>query len=110
MRDHRYKQGERLPSEDELCREFGASRITIRQAVGRLVELGLVTRRRGSGTFVSVRPQERPPETVQFTAALEDLFAQVETVSTKSAQITEEPPPPDVRALLGLDGATQVAV
>jgi DNA-binding GntR family transcriptional regulator len=51
MRDHRYKQGERLPSEDELCREFGASRITIRQAVGRLVDLGLVTRRRGSGTF-----------------------------------------------------------
>ena len=55
MRDHRYKQGERLPSEDELFREFGASRITIRQAVGRLVDLGFVTRRRGSGTFVSAR-------------------------------------------------------
>jgi GntR family transcriptional regulator len=110
MRDHRYKQGERLPSEDELCREFGASRITIRQAVGRLVELGLVTRRRGSGTFVSARPEERPPETVKFTAALEDLFAQVETVSTKSAQITEEPPPIDVRTLLGLDGGAKVVV
>jgi GntR family transcriptional regulator len=110
MRDHRYKQGERLPSEDELCREFGASRITIRQAVGRLVELGLVTRRRGSGTFVSVRQEERPPETVKFTAALEDLFAQVETVSTKSAQITEEAPPLDVRALLGLDDGVPVTV
>lgn len=110
MRDHRYKQGERLPSEDELCREFGASRITIRQAVGRLVDLGLVTRRRGSGTFVSLREKERPPETVKFTAALEDLFAQVETVSTKSAQITEERPPLDVRLLLGLDESAQVVV
>ena len=110
LRDHRYKQGERLPSEDELCREFGASRITIRQAVGRLVDLGHVTRRRGSGTFVSARHEERPPETVKFTAALEDLFAQVETVSTKSAQITEEQPPIDVRTLLGLDEDTPVVV
>lgn len=102
LRDHRYRPGERLPSEDELCREFATSRITIRQAVGRLVDLGLVTRRRGSGTFVSARQDARPPETVKFTAALEDLFAQVETVSTKWAEITEEPPPRDVRALLGL--------
>ena len=110
MRDHRYKQGERLPSEDELCREFGASRITIRQAVGRLVDLGFVTRRRGSGTFVSARQEERPPETVKFTAALEDLFAHVERVSTKSAQITEEQPPIDVRTLLGVDEDAQVVV
>lgn len=110
IRDHRYKQGDRLPSEDELCREFGASRITIRQAVGRLVDRGLVTRRRGSGTFVSTRQEERSPETVKFTAALEDLFAQVETVSTKSAQITEEQPPLDVRTLLGLDEGTPVVV
>ena len=110
MRDHRYKQGERLPSEDELCREFGASRITIRQAVGRLVDLGFVTRRRGSGTFVSARQEERPPEMVKFTAALEDLFAQVETVSTKSAQITEEQPPIDVRTLLGLEEGAQMVV
>jgi GntR family transcriptional regulator len=110
MRDHRYKEGERLPSEDELCREFGASRITIRQAVGHLVDLGFVTRRRGSGTFVNSRQDERPPETVKFTATLEDLFAQVENVVTKSAQITEEYPPLDVRNLLGLDDAAQVAV
>lgn len=110
IRDHRYKDGERLPSEDELCREFGASRITIRQAVGRLVDLGLVTRRRGSGTFVHALPEEPRPETVRFNAALEDLFAQVETVSTKSAQITEELPALDVRRLLGLDEGTQVVV
>jgi DNA-binding GntR family transcriptional regulator len=53
IRDHRDKVGDRLPSEDVLCREFGASRNTIRQAVGRLVEQGLIVRRRGSGSFVS---------------------------------------------------------
>jgi DNA-binding GntR family transcriptional regulator len=53
IRDHHCKAGDRLPSEDDLCRELGASRITIRQAVGRLVEQGLIVRRRGSGSFVS---------------------------------------------------------
>ena len=110
IRDHRYKTGERLPSEDELCREFGASRITIRQAVGRLVDLGLVSRRRGSGTFVHAWQEEPRPETVRFNAALEDLFAQAETVSTKSAQITEELPALDVRTLLGLGEGVPVVV
>jgi DNA-binding transcriptional regulator YhcF (GntR family) len=110
IRDRRYTEGERWPSEGELCREFGASRITIRQAVGRPLDLGLVTRRRGSGTVVSARQEERPPETVTFTVALEDLFAQVETVSTKSAQIPEALPPLDVRSLRGIDAGTRVIV
>ena len=45
--------GDRLPSEQELSARFGVSRMTVRHALGRLETQGLVTRRQGSGTFVS---------------------------------------------------------
>src|SRR5689334_7201686 len=48
-----YKPGKRLPSEAELVRRFGASRMTVFRAMRELQSLGLVTRRVGSGTFVS---------------------------------------------------------
>jgi GntR family transcriptional regulator of arabinose operon len=48
-----YKPGKRLPSEAELVRRFGASRMTVFRAMRELQSLGLITRRVGSGTFVS---------------------------------------------------------
>jgi GntR family transcriptional regulator, arabinose operon transcriptional repressor len=49
----RYKPGKRLPSEAELVRRFGASRMTVFRAMHELQSLGQVTRRVGSGTYVS---------------------------------------------------------
>ncbi len=49
----RYKPGKRLPSEAELVRRFSASRMTVFRAMHELQSLGLVTRRVGSGTYVS---------------------------------------------------------
>ena len=47
-----YTPGSRLPSEAALGRSFGVSTMTARQAVGVLVEEGLLRRVQGSGTFV----------------------------------------------------------
>jgi GntR family transcriptional regulator of arabinose operon len=47
-----WKRGARLPSEAELVRTFGASRITVGRAVRELQASGLVERRVGSGTYV----------------------------------------------------------
>lgn len=110
IRDQQYPLGGRLPSEDELCRMFGASRITIREAVGRLVDQGLVVRRRGSGSFVSFRPDARAAGPLKFTTALENLFAEVETVRTQSAEILEEVPPPEIRAILRLPEGAPITV
>jgi len=49
----RYRPGAKLPTETELVKEFGVSRIVIRSAVGRLVEQGALLRRQGSGTYVA---------------------------------------------------------
>lgn len=47
-----YLSGEQLPLEKEMCAQYDVSRITIKKAVDELVKLGLVIKRRGSGTFV----------------------------------------------------------
>jgi GntR family transcriptional regulator len=48
----KYKLGEQLALEKEMCVHYGVSRITIKRAVDELVNMGLVVKRRGSGTFV----------------------------------------------------------
>ena len=54
-----YHADEKLPQEMELCRQYDASRITIREALDLLVYRGLITRRRGAGTYVKAIAGER---------------------------------------------------
>jgi len=48
-----FKPGDRLPSEPELMRRFNVGRSSIREAVGALSLIGLVTVRPGQGTHVA---------------------------------------------------------
>jgi GntR family transcriptional regulator, arabinose operon transcriptional repressor len=66
----RWKEGDRLPSEAELVRQFGASRITVGRAVRDLQQAGLVERRAGSGTYVRA---ERPASALSFGLLIPDL-------------------------------------
>ncbi|WP_370467226.1 GntR family transcriptional regulator, partial [Caballeronia sp. BR00000012568055] len=48
----RFPVGSTIPTEFELCEQFGASRSTVREAVKQLVQLGMVVRQAGIGTTV----------------------------------------------------------
>lgn len=53
------EQGARLPSENEICGEFGLSRATVRQALQRLESRGLVRRVTGRGVYATEPASER---------------------------------------------------
>jgi DNA-binding FadR family transcriptional regulator len=55
-----YPAGSRLPVETELAREFGASRVSVREALSALQFAGYVESRRGSGTIVISATPSRP--------------------------------------------------
>lgn len=48
----RFKPGERITPENELCEEFNVSRNTLRSALNKLNTLGILETRRGDGTYV----------------------------------------------------------
>lgn len=55
----RLKEGDRLPTEKEICAMFGVSRPVVRDALLRLRADGLIQARQGSGTYVLRRPADR---------------------------------------------------
>ena len=48
-----WSPGTKIPGEIELSQRFGVSRVSVREAIHRLAGMGLLTIRRGEGTFVS---------------------------------------------------------
>jgi GntR family transcriptional regulator, N-acetylglucosamine utilization regulator len=51
-----FQPGQQLPNEAQLAGNYGISKITVRQALQGLAELGYISRQQGKGTFVS-RPK-----------------------------------------------------
>lgn len=68
----RYPLGARLPTEAELCEQFGISRFTAREAVRVLSAAGLITRRQRIGTVVAALPQDARYQ--HDAATVRDLF------------------------------------
>jgi GntR family transcriptional regulator len=53
------RPGQQFPTEQALCTEFGVSRETVREAVRRLEDDGLISRHPGRGSFVLHSPRRR---------------------------------------------------
>ena len=52
LKSGNWKPGEKIYTEMELCSQLDLSRVAVREAIERCVALGLLTRRKGDGTYV----------------------------------------------------------
>ncbi|MXQ12185.1 FadR/GntR family transcriptional regulator [Microvirga makkahensis] len=70
-----YAPGTRIPTEAELCQEYGVSRTVVREAIASLRADGLVIPRQGIGVFVSERTRLLPFEfDAKSEGALTDIL------------------------------------
>ena len=66
-----YVDGERLPAERQLAAALSSSRTTVREALRILEHNRLVSRRVGSGTFVTFRPEAGEDDVAEVTSPIE---------------------------------------
>jgi GntR family transcriptional regulator len=88
--------GTRLPSNEELMREFDVSRITIRQAVDVLARDGLLEARQGTGTFVT--GEVRDDRWLRVETSLADLAEVYRDTKPELLNIAEATMAPSLRA------------
>ncbi|MBW2058312.1 MAG: GntR family transcriptional regulator [Deltaproteobacteria bacterium] len=69
-KDH-LKPNDQIPSEEQLGQIFGVSKMTVRQALAKLVRDGLLERRQGFGTFVAEKKIER--KATRLVSFFEDI-------------------------------------
>lgn len=100
IRSGELEVGARLPSERELAEHFGISRMTLRQALSRLVHDGWLTVRHGAGTFVA--EPKLAFDALHLMGFTESVLRQNGTVTSTVLEHRVDPAPARVVAGLGL--------
>lgn len=96
-----YPVGGMLPTEIELCEEFEISRYTVREALRRLTEDGLVRRRQGSGS--QVIKDRADAGYVHSMRSLSELFQYASETRLEVTSVEMNLPPPDVVSFMAVD-------
>lgn len=100
IRGGEFRSGDPLPTEEQLCSEYRVSRITVRRALGTLLSEGLISRRRGVGTFVSDHADA--VKSVRLVGSLEDTLSYAAKLTYRVLSRRLADPPPLVGKALGL--------
>lgn len=80
LRDNLLKPNEALPAERDLAADLSVSRITLRKAIDKLVDEGLLVRRHGAGTFVAGRVEKQFAKLSSFS---EDMASRGRSVRSE---------------------------
>ena len=109
IRAGEWRPGERMPSEPELARRQTVSRSSMRAAIAMLEEEGYVSRRHGSGTYVTHRPALTHDLGRNFgvSSLIASTGLQPGTVEESSGA---QPAPPGVAEALGVSDGEPVSV
>jgi GntR family transcriptional regulator len=87
--DRGCRPGDRLPGEEELSKELGISRPTLREAMGRLEGQGVITRRHGVGAFVTAPPQGAMQDGLEHLHSLHTMAALAGVPATRADWLVE---------------------
>ncbi len=95
-----------MPGEHELAGAHGVSRITVRRALQRLNEEGLVRRRRGAGTFA--RPPHHQPRREDLYGLMDNLLVMGRQTDVALLDLSYVAAPAEVAAALEVVPGTLV--
>jgi GntR family transcriptional regulator len=101
VRDGSYAPGSQIPTEPELCKLFGVSRITIRKAISELVSESWLVRHQGKGTFVSLGAAE-PAATLDLSEARHRVADIAASTQVRDLVVAEVLPDEETQATLDL--------
>ena len=103
-----WRPGDRIPSEPELARDRTVSRSSMRAAITMLEEDGVVSRKHGSGTYVTYRPAL--PHDLGRNFGVSSLIRSTGmTPGTLDESSGAVPAPPAVAAALGVPDGEPVS-
>ena len=85
----RWKEGDLVPSEQALVRQFGVSRMTVNRAVRELTAEQVLVRRQGSGTYVA--PQKYQATLVEIRNIADEIRARGRAHRSDLRLLREEP-------------------
>ena len=94
-----WKVGQCIDSERELSETYGVSRMTIRQALGELVQEGILIREKGKGTFVC-EPKVKQKDMMSFS---EIIKRTARTLETKVIEFEKINTPEDLVDIFSFD-------
>jgi len=96
----KFAPGSQLPPEFDLMAQMGVSRTTLREALKRLEEQGLIVRRRGRGTYVRERSIVKD---LSLNFGISEMITQAGfKPGVSSAALRREPAAPEVAAALAI--------
>ncbi len=98
--------GDALPTEEQMCEQYGVSRITVRRALDSLIAQGLIVRRRGVGSFVST--PKTGVQSVRLSGSLDEFLAAAGLLQTDVLSLSKVVAPPQVADFLMLDRGERV--
>ena len=101
-----FENGQPLPTEERLCEQYSVSRITVRKALDALISDGLITKRRGVGTFVV--PIARGVRSVRLSGSLDEFLASAGALDVNALSIETLDAPQEVVRGLQLENGESV--